>query len=249
MHRCMSFLFLFIGACAFSYDPNGPDESGGSGGSSALKLDAGLWGEGGASALKLDAAFPAAGGSTTSDAAGLNAGGSTVRQDGGGGAALPGAGGSGASSGALCTDAKFPVRCPARSGVAAACWGSGTECSTVTKCGNEPAACGKDEAGRIQRPDCAAGVCFACPLQPDPKDTLCGQCIVEKCCATLALCAADNECKTAKSGPLYQVYIRCAQDFCATNCAAKSESSAGNVFPVEMSLFDKAQTISTKELP
>jgi len=81
---------------------------------------------------------PPAGNAATDASATGSTGGST---GGGYGGSPGGYGGSGGGTPSPCMDPAYPVSCPANNGVPAICWSAGTDCSTLTKCGDQFRSC------------------------------------------------------------------------------------------------------------
>jgi hypothetical protein len=188
---------------------SGGSSGGGTGGGSGGGTGGGSAGGGSAGAGSGPAPTTSSGGSAGGGSAGSGSGPAPTTSS--GGQAAPGATSS--------TTAECKTDCAATSELEATCWADEIACSTITACGDEVRACAKPE----QLYDCQQDVCYECPAEP--KDNPCTECARVKCCATIALCAADEECMACDADKCptgtnaqYDDSNSCLSKFCATEC-------------------------------
>lgn len=100
-----------------------------------------------------------------------------------------------ASPAGSCTDPMFPVPCPARAGVPAACWSAGTDCTTVTLCGTEEKACRTGFTFDCAQNKCVVAMCTSNPEKPQycpARGAYSGGCwSATTACSTIVECGED----------------------------------------------------------
>jgi hypothetical protein len=131
----------------------------------------------------------------------------------------------------------YPVSCPALGDVPAICWSTGTDCSTVTKCGNDFRSCNAPNSHF----DCSTMTCVsstagdggavaqcsgtgfpvACPAKDDVP-ALCWS--PGTVCSTISRC--NNEFKSCQAAGYH---FSCALFMCVPDTASATDAGAADV--------------------
>jgi hypothetical protein len=160
-------------------------------------------------------------------------GGTTGGGYGGTGSGGSGYGGSWGGTPSPCMDPAYPVSCPARNDVPAICWSTGTDCSTVTKCGDQFRSC----LSASTHFDCAQMTCVpnagvdggaACgpdyPVSCPAKGDVPGLCwSTGTVCSTIGRCGNDfKSCQAAG------YHFDCTQQRCLPDSGTPADAGTAD---------------------
>jgi hypothetical protein len=157
---------------------------------------------------------------------------------GGPGGGYGGSGGGGGTPSA-CSDPAYPVSCPAHGDVPAICWSPGTDCSTLTKCGDQFRSC----TSATSHFDCAAMRCIsaaesdggtgcgdpaypvACPAHGDVPDLCWSSGTI---CSTIGRCGNDFKSCLGAGYHFDCTVQRCVADSTTPSDAAPGPDAPGD---------------------
>jgi hypothetical protein len=162
----------------------------------------------------------AATGGSGPGATGGSTGGGYGGTSGGSGGTSGGYGGSGGTP-SVCSDPAYPKYCPATPDVPAICWSAGTECSTITKCGNDYRSCLSPNF----RYDCAANSCVSSTVGDGGVVAQCPDMLYPVACPA----KGDVPALCWSPGTICSTLNRCGNDFKSCQAAGYTFSCTANM--------------------